>query len=68
MPARKDAAELFEVRPPEANLLFLVRELEKAVASSAVRWSPGLANGMRARLHAVVAKIPDEQTLALAAD
>ena len=39
-PAGKDySAELFEIRPPEANLLFLVRELEKAIASSAVNWS-----------------------------
>jgi hypothetical protein len=67
-PARKDSAELFEIRPAEANLLFLVRELEKAVASSTVNWSPGLANGVRTRLAAVAARIPDAQTLSLAAD
>lgn len=67
-PARKDSAELFEIRPPEANLLFLVRELEKAIASGAVNWSPGLVKGVRTRLTAVVARIPDGQTLSLAAD
>ena len=69
LPTRKDGpSQLFDVRPAEANLLFLVRELEKAVASSAVNWSPGLANSVRARLAAVTAKIPDAQTLGLAAD
>lgn len=67
-PAHKDSAELFEIRPPEANLLFLVRELEKAVGSGAVNWSPGLVSGVRTRLAAVVARIPDGQTLSLAAD
>jgi hypothetical protein len=68
-PTRKDGpAQLFEIRPPDANLLFLVRELEKAVASGTVTWSPGLANGIRARLAAVTARIPDPQTLSLAAD
>lgn len=67
-PERKDPARLFDVRPQEANLLYLVRELEKAVASSAVSWSPGLADGVRTRLSAVVARIPDAQTLGLAAD
>jgi hypothetical protein len=67
-PARKDSAELFEIRPPEANLLFLIRELEKAVSSGAVSWSPGLVRGVRTRLTAVVARIPDGQTLSLAAD
>lgn len=68
-PTRKDGpAQLFEIGPPDANLLFLVRELEKAVASGTVNWSPGLANGIRARLAAVTARIPDPQTLSLAAD
>jgi hypothetical protein len=65
---RKGSAELFEIRPAEANLLFLVREIEKAVASSTVNWSPGLANGVRARLLAVAAKVPDAAILGLAAD
>jgi hypothetical protein len=68
LPRRNDGSALFEIRPPEANLLFLVRELEKAVASGAVNWSPGLADGIRARLSVVAAKIPAEQTLGLAAD
>lgn len=67
-PATKDSAELFEIRPPEANLLFLVRELEKAVASGAVNWSPGLVKGVRTRLTAIVGRLPDGQTLSLAAD
>jgi hypothetical protein len=62
------SAKLFEVRPAEANLLFLVRELEKAIANGAVNWSPGLADGVRNRLTAVAARIPDPQTLSLAAD
>jgi hypothetical protein len=33
------------------------QELEKAVASGAVNWSPGLADGVRARLSVVAAKI-----------
>ena len=66
--ANKSPTQLFEIRPAEANLLFLVRELEKAVASSALSWSPGLATGVSARLAAVVARIPDAKTLALAAD
>ncbi len=68
MPARKDSAQLFEIRAPEANILFLVRELEKAVASGAVNWSPGLVDGVRARLAAVAARIPEAKTLSLAAD
>jgi hypothetical protein len=67
-PPRKDSGQLFEIRPPEANILFLVRELEKAVASGAINWSPGLVEGVRARLLAVVAKIPEAKTLSLAAD
>lgn len=68
LPPRQESAQLFEIRPPEANILFLVRELEKAVASGAVNWSPGLVEGVRARLLAVVAKIPEAKTLSLAAD
>jgi hypothetical protein len=69
LPPRKNGpAQLFEVRPAEANLLFLVRELEKAVASGAISWSPRLANGVRTRLSLVAAKIPGAQTLGLAAD
>jgi hypothetical protein len=67
-PAHNDSADLFEIRPPEANLLFLVRELEKAVASGAVNWSPGLVKGVRTRLAAIAGRIPDGQTLSLAAD
>lgn len=67
-PPRQEPAQLFEIRPPEANILFLVRELEKAVGSGAVNWSPGLVESVRARLLAVVAKIPEAKTLSLAAD
>ncbi len=68
-PTRKDEpAQLFEIRPPEANLLFLIRELEKAVASGAINWSPGLANGVRTRLAVVATKIPGASTLGLASD
>jgi hypothetical protein len=68
LPPRKDPAQLFEIRAPEANILFLVSELERAVASGAVNWSPGLADGVRARLAAVAARIPEAKTLSLAAD
>lgn len=64
---RKDGpAQFYGVHPAEANLLFLVRELEKAVASGAVNWSPGLANDVRERLAAVTARIPEAPTLRLA--
>jgi hypothetical protein len=66
--APEGSAKLFEIRPADANLLFLVRELEKAVASGAVNWSPGLVNSVRTRLTALAAKIPDPRTLSLAAD
>lgn len=68
LPPRKASGQLFEIRAPEANILFLVRELEKAVASGAINWSPGLVESVRTRLIAVVAKIPEAKTLSLAAD
>lgn len=48
---RKDGpAQLFDVRPAEANLSFLVRELEKSVASGAdairLDWRMASAQGL----------------------